>query len=517
MRALGPRPLERGGEVGRAREQQRRDVGQVGRQVGDADRRRRPGEALLRDAVPACGGAVVRAGVDARRGPPQLRGAAGERRRGVAPRGRDVGAQRARVQALAERRRGEGADGGGGRGHDPVERGGVAARRRRERAPDAAEARRPDRVRGDRVEQLRAVAVARDDRAQVARRPGAEDARGRPHRHLPRHRQPGVRDDRVEHEPVDAAGVRERVALGDVGPVGGAVQRDPLGAERLPQQLEVGHGVGRGEEAPLGPEPRAARPHGARAGRRQVRGAHLALERGAAERAGAGPALVDRDDPPAGRAGRAQPRARPGQRGATGLARAAREVDQHRPVGRAGQRDRQVEAAARRARVVERHPQGRAARAGHVRARRGARQPRRGRGLRLPRRRRRGRRRPRGGLAVAAAAAGHHEHPEQEQRAPHRRDAPPSGGGGIRTLGTGGPGSTVFKTVAFNRSATPPGRRRECRAQPGAPPTRRWRPGRPGRRRPCPRGRSSRPGACRGTAGGRPRRSRTGPPGRSRS
>ncbi len=33
-----------------------------------------------------------------------------------------------------------------------------------------------------------------------------------------------------------------------------------------------------------------------------------------------------------------------------------------------------------------------------------------------------------------------------------------SGGGGIRTLGTGGPGSTVFKTVAFNRSATPPGR-----------------------------------------------------------
>src|SRR3954453_5448123 len=34
-----------------------------------------------------------------------------------------------------------------------------------------------------------------------------------------------------------------------------------------------------------------------------------------------------------------------------------------------------------------------------------------------------------------------------------------SGGGGIRTLETGQPGLTVFKTVAFNRSATPPGRR----------------------------------------------------------
>jgi hypothetical protein len=32
-----------------------------------------------------------------------------------------------------------------------------------------------------------------------------------------------------------------------------------------------------------------------------------------------------------------------------------------------------------------------------------------------------------------------------------------SGGGGIRTLETGQPGLTVFKTVAFNRSATPPG------------------------------------------------------------
>src|SRR5436305_1928604 len=32
-----------------------------------------------------------------------------------------------------------------------------------------------------------------------------------------------------------------------------------------------------------------------------------------------------------------------------------------------------------------------------------------------------------------------------------------SGGGGIRTLETGQPRLTVFKTVAFNRSATPPG------------------------------------------------------------
>jgi hypothetical protein len=43
------------------------------------------------------------------------------------------------------------------------------------------------------------------------------------------------------------------------------------------------------------------------------------------------------------------------------------------------------------------------------------------------------------------------------------------------------------------------------------------RPGRSDRRRRSRPGRSSRPGACPGTAGGRPRRSRTGPPGRSPS
>ena len=34
-----------------------------------------------------------------------------------------------------------------------------------------------------------------------------------------------------------------------------------------------------------------------------------------------------------------------------------------------------------------------------------------------------------------------------------------SGGGGIRTHGTGGPGSAIFKTAAFDHSATPPARR----------------------------------------------------------
>lgn len=35
---------------------------------------------------------------------------------------------------------------------------------------------------------------------------------------------------------------------------------------------------------------------------------------------------------------------------------------------------------------------------------------------------------------------------------------PSGGGGGIRTHGAGAARTTVFKTVAFNRSATPPSR-----------------------------------------------------------
>src|SRR5919205_4470758 len=46
-----------------------------------------------------------------------------------------------------------------------------------------------------------------------------------------------------------------------------------------------------------------------------------------------------------------------------------------------------------------------------------------------------------------------------------------SGGGGIRTPGPGRPGTAVFKTAAFDRSATPPESRLAARRRAKAAPT----------------------------------------------
>jgi hypothetical protein len=64
--------------------------------------------------------------------------------------------------------------------------------------------------------------------------------------------------------------------------------------------------------------------------------------------------------------------------------------------------------------------------------------------------------------------------PRNERRNAEARPLPildpsgTSGGGGIRTLGAGVTDSTVFKTVAFNRSATPPERNLRVAPAPGA-------------------------------------------------
>jgi hypothetical protein len=63
--------------------------------------------------------------------------------------------------------------------------------------------------------------------------------------------------------------------------------------------------------------------------------------------------------------------------------------------------------------------------------------------------------------------------PRNERRNAEARPLPildpsgTSGGGGIRTLGAGVTDSTVFKTVAFNRSATPPERNLRVAPAPG--------------------------------------------------
>ena len=115
-----------------------------------------------------------------------------------------------------------------------------------------------------------------------------------------------VRDDRVEHEPARVVRVRQRVALGDVRPVGGAVERDlvhvraPRAAPRGPRRCRCA------VEAPLGRRscPRSWSPRPAVGGVRSDAPICL-LQRRAIERVAAGPALCR-----SRRAGRARPRRR---------------------------------------------------------------------------------------------------------------------------------------------------------------------------------------------------------------
>ena len=70
--------------------------------------------------------------------------------------------------------------------------------------------------------------------------------------------EPRRRHDRVEHEAVDATGVRDRVALGDERAVGHPVEHEPRRLERGAQVLEVVDGVRRGEQpAPVAQPSRA--------------------------------------------------------------------------------------------------------------------------------------------------------------------------------------------------------------------------------------------------------------------
>ena len=177
----------------------------------------------------------------------------------------------------------------------------VEQRQRRDAHAHAA----PARVR-QRAADAAAVDAA-DERAQVAHgiaRDAAAGAAVAQRAQHPRHRVQGRaqqrvpalgRDDRVEHERLDAVGVGRRVVQRDLRAVGDAEQHEPLVARLAAQVLEVGDRVGRRVEG----APRAEL-LGAAADRARLRG-RARLERRTAQPARPPvPALVE-DEQVAGR------------------------------------------------------------------------------------------------------------------------------------------------------------------------------------------------------------------------
>ena len=103
-------------------------------------------------------------------------------------------------------------------------------------------------------------------------------------------------------------------------------------APRPSQRVEVRDGVGRREEAPLIADRRGAVAHRRRRRRREIRGAHRALQRRALERLGARAALVDRHERSRAASG---PNSRAPINGSR-LPGAAAEHHHHRAVARPG-------------------------------------------------------------------------------------------------------------------------------------------------------------------------------------
>ena len=138
----------------------------------------------------------------------------------------------------------------------------------------------------------------------------------------------GMRQHRVEDERLHAIGVRDRIPLGDERPVGDAVDRQLLHAERGAQVVEVLDRVARRvERAPL-PEARRARLDGTPRRNRDVGSADLRLEPRALDRRAARPALVDHHEAVVVQHGR-DPPGDPRDRGDAGLARAAGEEEEN--------------------------------------------------------------------------------------------------------------------------------------------------------------------------------------------
>ena len=241
-------------------------------------------------------------------------------------------------------------------------------------------------IRDDRVEDLHAVG-----RAAVADHPGevvgrvVAARRGR-RAGIPEHAclggQPGeverrlrgrvMRQHGVQDQLVDVPRVRDGVARRREGAVRDTVDDHLPHAQRLPEQVEVGHGlVCRVKRRAVAEDPRALgdRVPGRR---RDVRTAHLRLQTRAPQSAElAGAALVERDEPVVLGQLRHALGGQPGDEADAALARAAGQEQQH-AFGRidvVGRRDLQVEGSGDAAVMVERDGQRRAGEPGLARAR----------------------------------------------------------------------------------------------------------------------------------------------------
>ena len=265
-------------------------------------------QAGLDEAVACRGGPVERP--DLSRSEPgdrpgQRRGPAGQRGVRPAPRHRHVRAERAGVQPLAE------LTGCGGvrrahPGHQRGERVRMPGRGRVERGGDTGEGRIADAQRHQHVQQRGPVMVPADHGGQVAgwieaaplrRAHVAQHGGALPHVHQLQRVHVPARHHRVEHKPAHLARMGQREPLRDVGAVRDPVHGEPGDAERRPQRLDVGDRIRGGVEPPVRPDGRRARADRGGRGHRQVRCAHLPLQRRAVQCPRPGAALVEHHQP----------------------------------------------------------------------------------------------------------------------------------------------------------------------------------------------------------------------------
>ena len=206
--------------------------------------------------------------------------------------------------AQAQKRRGVTVERGAHGARERRSQGGIeVARDQHDEQVRSSEGRAPNRsAPSDHGPAQRPAGEPPHERRHVGDRVGSERPASRSAEH-PQHARHGLErveiervrplrlDHRVEHEPLDASGVRERVSERDLGAVGRAEQGDALVAERDPDRLDVLRAVAARVEGPARPEPGGAAA-GGRPRVQQVR----ALERPATQEAGpAGAALVEDD------------------------------------------------------------------------------------------------------------------------------------------------------------------------------------------------------------------------------
>ena len=244
----------------------------------------------------------------------------------------------------------------------------MPGRGRVQRGGDTGEGRIADAQRHQHVQQRGPVVVPADHGGQVAgwieaaplrRAHVAQHGGALPHVHQLQRVHVPARHHRVEHEPAHLARMGQREPLRDVGAVRDPVHGEPGDAERRPQRLDVGDRIRGGVEPPVRPDGRRARADRGGRGHRQVRCAHLPLQRRAVQRPRPGAALVEhhqpvavaapaRDGPPA--AGRTARPARRDRRSGRGARRAGpRQRPTPRPAATAAPAPGRTDPAARSA------------------------------------------------------------------------------------------------------------------------------------------------------------------------